>query len=215
MNKIGLFGGTFDPPHRAHLSMALAFIEQINLSELILIPAGTPYHKQTPTQTSPHHRLAMCELLAQTNSHIAVSDIDIQRQGNTYTYDTVRIFRECIANAQLWWLLGSDSLRQLHTWYRYEQLLRLTNFAVVMRDNDNIDSLPENTRNIINKGKIASDNNENVGQIKILSLPSDDISSSYIRNQLKQTSFRQTDVLSKYLSPSVAQYILQHNLYKS
>ncbi|MBR6026069.1 MAG: nicotinate (nicotinamide) nucleotide adenylyltransferase [Neisseriaceae bacterium] len=214
MNKIGLFGGTFDPPHRAHLSMALAFIEQIGLSELILIPAGTPYHKQNPTKTSPQHRLAMCELLAQTDTRIAVSDIDIQRQGNTYTYDTVRIFREC-TNAQLWWLLGSDSLCQLHTWYRYEQLLRLVNFAVVMRDDDNIESLPEKTRNILIKGMAASDNNENVGQIKLLSIPPDSISSTYIRQQLNQQSFRQTESLSQYVLPSVAQYILQNNLYLS
>ena len=113
--KLGLFGGTFDPIHNGHLHIARAFADQLHLGNVIFLPAGDPYHK-IKTQTSASHRLAMTRLAIEHDERFAVSDLDIVRKGATYTIDTLHIFKQHYPNAQLWWLLGMDSLMQLHTW---------------------------------------------------------------------------------------------------
>ena len=118
MPRIGLFGGTFDPIHNGHLHIARSFADELDLESVILLPAGDPYHKTTP-RTAAHHRLAMAEIAAQADSRLAVSDCDIVRQGATYTHDTVQIFRQHFPAAELWLLIGMDSLLHLHTWHRW------------------------------------------------------------------------------------------------
>ncbi|MDO5686636.1 MAG: nicotinate-nucleotide adenylyltransferase [Neisseria sp.] len=209
MRKIGLFGGTFDPIHRAHRRMATAFAEQIALDEVVLIPAGDPYHK-TATRTPARHRLAMCVLATAEQPLFSVSDIDIMRAGATYTYDTVRMFRQTDNAAQWWWLLGSDSLRQLHTWHRYRELLRLVNFAVAWRDEDNAADLPDITRELIAAGASAAQNDAAVGQIRFLHWPPEHISSSAIRERLLRG-----ENADGMLDEPVANYIRQHRLYRA
>lgn len=115
MKKIGLFGGTFDPVHNGHIHIARAFADELALELVVFLPAGDPYHKDS-TQTSARHRFAMTELVMAADARFAVSDCDMVREGATYTFDTVQIFRQQFPGAQLWWLLGMDSLLQLHTW---------------------------------------------------------------------------------------------------
>lgn len=131
--KIGLFGGTFDPIHQGHVHMALAFAAELRLDSVILIPAGEPYHKDRP-RTAARHRLAMVEAAIAAHPQLAVSDCDMVRTGATYTVDTVQIFRQLFPQAQLWWLLGMDSLLQLHTWRHWQTLVRHANIAVAARD---------------------------------------------------------------------------------
>ncbi|QED91734.1 nicotinate (nicotinamide) nucleotide adenylyltransferase [Eikenella exigua] len=128
MPRIGLFGGTFDPIHNGHLHIARRFADELELESVILLPAGDPYHKTAP-RTPAHHRLAMAEIAAQADSRLAVSDCDIVRQGATYTHDTVQIFRQHFPAAELWLLLGMDSLLQLHTWHRWPNLVRQCRIA--------------------------------------------------------------------------------------
>lgn len=113
--RIGLFGGTFDPIHKGHTHIARAFADELKLDSVIFLPAGDPYHKDG-AQTPAEHRLAMTELAASADPRFAVSDCDIVRGGATYTFDTVQIFRQQFPTAELWWLLGMDSLLKLHTW---------------------------------------------------------------------------------------------------
>lgn len=115
MKNIGLFGGTFDPIHNGHLHIARAFADEIGLDLVVFLPAGDPYHKDS-TRTPAQERLNMVELAIADEPKFAASDCDIVRDGATYTFDTVQIFRQQFPGAQLWWLMGSDSLMQLHTW---------------------------------------------------------------------------------------------------
>ena len=115
MKNIGLFGGTFDPIHNGHLHIACAFADEIGLDLVVFLPAGDPYHKDS-TRTPAQERLNMVELAIADEPKFAASDCDIVRDGATYTFDTVQIFRQQFPGAQLWWLMGSDSLMQLHTW---------------------------------------------------------------------------------------------------
>ncbi|WP_239373512.1 nicotinate-nucleotide adenylyltransferase [Snodgrassella gandavensis] len=142
MKRIGLFGGTFDPPHNGHIHIAQAFADELKLDSVIFIPAGDPYHKQVATRTTAAQRLAMVERTIAVDERFSVSDCDVVRNGPTYTIDTVSLFRQVFAQAQLWWLLGMDSLLQLPSWHRYQALLKSINLAIAQRGGLGLAALP-------------------------------------------------------------------------
>ena len=107
MKNIGLFGGTFDPIHNGHLHIARAFADEIGLESVIFLPAGDPYHKEASAGgADARARLHMAELAVADEPCFAVSDCDVVREGATYTFDTVQIFRQHFPAAQLWWLMA-------------------------------------------------------------------------------------------------------------
>lgn len=202
MKNIGLFGGTFDPVHNGHLHIAQAFAEEIGLDAVIFLPAGDPYHKPQNTQTAAEHRFIMTQLAIAGEPRFALSDCDIVREGATYTFDTVQIFRQQFPAAQLWWLLGSDSLMKLHTWKKWQTLVRQVNIAVAMREGDSLNQTPCELR--VWLGKALQE-----GSVRILQAPLYNISSTQIRAALKSQNL--SDGL---IAPSVARYIRQHGLYR-
>ena len=199
MPRIGLFGGTFDPIHNGHLHIARSFADELDLESVILLPAGDPYHKTTP-RTAAHHRLAMAEIAAQADSRLAVSDCDIVRQGATYTHDTVQIFRQHFPAAELWLLIGMDSLLQLHTWHRWQNLVRQCRIAAAPRPGSSLAQAPAPLQSWLAEALPQ-------GRLHILRAEPLPISSSQIRQQLA------TGHTSPDISPEVLSYIQQHQLY--
>ena len=199
MPRIGLFGGTFDPIHNGHLHIARSFADELDLESVILLPAGDPYHKTTP-RTAAHHRLAMAEIAAQADSRLAVSDCDIVRQGATYTHDTVQIFRQHFPAAELWLLIGMDSLLQLHTWHRWQNLVRQCRIAAAPRPGSSLAQAPAPLQTWLAEALPQ-------GRLHILQAEPLPISSSQIRQQLA------AEHTSPDLPPAVLGYIRQHQLY--
>lgn len=199
--RIGLFGGTFDPIHKGHTHIARAFADELKLDSVIFLPAGDPYHKDG-AQTPAEHRLAMTELAAAADPRFAVSDCDIVRGGATYTFDTVQIFRQQFPAARLWWLLGSDSLMKLHTWKKWQTLVKQTHIAVAMREGDSLGQTPRELHAWLGE---ALQN----GSVRILQAPLCDISSTRIRQDIRNGSL--PDGL---IPPQVARYIREHGLYR-
>ena len=199
MPRIGLFGGTFDPIHNGHLHIARSFADELDLESVILLPAGDPYHKTTP-RTAAHHRLAMAEIAAPADSRLAVSDCDIVRQGATYTYDTVQIFRQHFPAAELWLLIGMDSLLQLHTWHRWQNLMRQCRIAAAPRPGSSLAQAPAPLQSWLAEALPQ-------GRLHILQADPLPISSSQIRQQLA------AEHTSPDLPPAVLGYIHQHQLY--
>lgn len=199
MPRIGLFGGTFDPIHNGHLHIARSFADELDLESVILLPAGDPYHKTT-SRTAAHHRLAMAEIAAQADSRLAVSDCDIVRQGATYTHDTVQIFRQHFPSAELWLLIGMDSLLQLHTWHRWQNLVRQCRIAAAPRPGSSLAQAPAPLQNWLAEALPQ-------GRLHILRSEPLPISSSKIRQQLA------TGHTSPDIPPQVLGYIRQHQLY--
>ena len=199
MPRIGLFGGTFDPIHNGHLHIARSFADELDLESVILLPAGDPYHKTTP-RTAAHHRLAMAEIAAQADSRLAVSDCDIVRQGATYTHDTVQIFRQHFPAAELWLLIGMDSLLQLHTWHRWQNLVRQCRIAAAPRPGSSLAQAPAPLQTWLAEALPQ-------GRLNILQAEPLPISSSQIRQQLA------AEHTSPDLPPAVLGYIRQHQLY--
>ena len=176
MTKLGLFGGSFDPIHNGHLHIARAFADELGLDNVIFLPAGEPYHKHTP-RTPAARRLAMVEAAIAGDSRFAASDVDMVREGATYSMDTVQIFRQHFANAELWWLMGMDSLLQLHTWKNWRTFTRLTHIAVAARAGQSLNHAPPELRDWLSEALQQ-------GSLKILAAPLLDISSSAIRQRV-------------------------------
>ena len=135
--KIGIYGGTFNPPHLGHLTAVRAAVEQLGLDRLLLIPAALPPHKPLPQETpAPEHRLAMAEKMAdalQLPGVAEVSDIELLRQGKSYTADTLTAIHAQFPQAQLWLLVGGDIFLTLHQWHDPATVLRLARVCVFAR----------------------------------------------------------------------------------
>ena len=133
--RIGIYGGTFNPIHRGHLTAARAAAEQLGMDKLLLVPANVPPHKALPEgSASPEQRLEMTVLAtAELHCKAEVLDIELRRTGKSYTCDTIRALREQYPADELWLLMGSDMFLSLHTWYRPDVILSLVNVAAFSR----------------------------------------------------------------------------------
>jgi len=124
--RIGILGGTFDPIHFGHLNAASKVASRLELDQVLFIPAGQPWRKQT-VHANAQHRLAMVSLAIEGDDRFAVSRIDIDREGPTYTIDTLRELRsmEQYATADLFFITGADAIAEIDTWKDHEQLAEL------------------------------------------------------------------------------------------
>ena len=135
LQRFGVMGGTFDPVHVGHLSIAQQILNSLKLQQVVLLPAAVPPHKQAGRElASPADRLAMCELAVQNMHALSVSNLELKRGGVSYTVDTARRLREAYGPAaQIFFIIGSDSLADLPHWYQIDQLLELADFAIAER----------------------------------------------------------------------------------
>jgi nicotinate-nucleotide adenylyltransferase len=130
--RIGLFGGTFDPPHNAHVALATLALHELALDELRWIPAGEPWQKSRAI-TPAAHREAMVRLAMGAEPRFLLERCEIERQGPSYTLDTVRALRAGRPHAQWVLLIGQDQYSGLHTWNSWRELLSLVTLAVANR----------------------------------------------------------------------------------
>lgn len=137
--RIGIIGGSFDPLHLGHLIIARDAAEHLGLSEVVFIPAATPPHKQHAKQVAAEHRLNMLKLAVDTDARFSVSDIEILRGGLSYSVDTIKALSAIHHDADLFLIVGSDTLVELHTWHRVDELLQMCSVATILRPG--IDSL--------------------------------------------------------------------------
>ncbi|MDF0606045.1 nicotinate-nucleotide adenylyltransferase [Neisseriaceae bacterium TC5R-5] len=210
--RLGLFGGTFDPIHLAHLRMAEAFATELELDQVKLIPAGQPYHRQQQPGASPQQRLEMVTLAIANHPQLSVDDREIKRPHAAYTIDTLTEIRQAIGQeAELWFLIGSDSLATLHTWQRWQELLTLANLAIAMRPGFNPQRLAPPVQQLWQQRQVADFSNRSTsGTIRPLVLPAIEMSASNIRQRLAQQ-----DSVETLIPATVLSYIRQHGLYQT
>lgn len=128
--RIGIYGGSFSPIHNGHVAAAKAFMEQMWLDLLYIVPAGIPPHKQLQGDANTWQRLKMCELAFEGVDGVLISDLEIRREGKSYTVDTLRAFAS--EEHRLFLLMGTDMLLTLDTWRESEEIFRLC-YPVYMR----------------------------------------------------------------------------------
>ncbi|MBR4909532.1 MAG: nicotinate-nucleotide adenylyltransferase [Acidaminococcaceae bacterium] len=134
MERLAIMGGTFDPIHIGHLRMTHAVQRQLKFDKVVFLPAYIPPHKQTRSDfASWQDRLAMVKLAVQNYADFVVSSLEFDRGGISYTYDTVNFMQELWPDAEIYLIIGEDSLTQLFTWYRVQDLLRLVHFVAAER----------------------------------------------------------------------------------
>ncbi len=131
--RLGVFGGTFDPPHLGHLVVAEQAREQLKLDLVLFVPAGQPWMKADQPVAPAHHRLEMARLAIEEHPAFRVSDLEVVRQGPSYTVDTLEELHRADPSAEPFLILGEDSFREVERWRRPLRLLELCTLAVYRR----------------------------------------------------------------------------------
>ena len=200
--RIGIIGGSFDPIHIGHLIIAQDAAERLELSEVVFIPAAIPPHKQHLQRIDAEHRLNMLKLATEADIRFSVSDIEIQRGGVSYTVDTLRALRDVDPDAALFLIVGSDTLVDLHTWHKTEEILTLCDVATFLRPGeDSVEAIAEKIR-------LSAGQREQVLR-NVIAAHRIGVSSSEIRMRLAE------GLSIRYLvPPEVEMYIYEHSLYQ-
>ena len=199
--RVGIFGGTFSPIHNGHIASAKAFMEQMKLDYLYVIPTCLPPHKQIDSSDDPIHRLRMCELAFAGIDGVVVSDIEIKRGGKSYTYDTLTELSR--PDTRLFFMCGTDMVLSFDKWYRFEDILKLCYPVYVRREND-----PIMTQRIVAK---ISEYYEKYGVMfrRIITEPIE-VSSTLVRKRVERG-----EDISSLVPASVAEYIDLNRLYSA
>lgn len=193
--RIGIYGGSFNPPHNMHLKMATELIHQNLVDKVIFVPTGNKYPKFG--LASDMDRFEMIKLMIKGNSDLKVSDYEL-KESQIYTYKTLDYFKNYYPNCEIYFMLGSDLLKDFKTWKNYEYILANFKILVTLRDTDKKEDLE----------KIELPNRENIvyTNIKLSSL-----SSTEIREKVEKDDIA---FLKQNLDPEVLSYIRKNNLYR-
>lgn len=209
MPMLGLLGGTFDPIHVGHLAVGRAARSVLGLAEVRLVPARLPPHRSGP-HVSSHHRFAMAALSVLTEPGWTVSDAEVDRDGPSYSYDTLQgVLAEGLAPTQICFLIGADAFAEIATWSRYPAVLDLAHFVVVARPGLPLAALearvPAMAARLVPPAALAA---RGTPGITLLDISTPDVSSTDIR--ARAASGQPLDGL---VPEAVAQYIRRHGLY--
>jgi nicotinate-nucleotide adenylyltransferase len=192
LKRLGLFGGTFDPPHNAHLALARAALYAFQLDALHWIPAGQPWQKAR-TISAAVHREAMVRAAIDGQARFVLDRIETQRAGPSFTLDTVRELRVQHPQAELFLIIGADQYAGLHTWRDWRDLLGLVTLAVANRPGP----MPPVDAAVLRTPH------------RVVPLPMLDISATDIRARVAGAL-----PIDALVPPPVASYIAQHGLYR-
>lgn len=202
MSKIAVFGGTFNPPHLAHKRLINEMDEKVGFDEVLIIPTFVPPHKNAPDLASGKNRLEMCRRTF-FESRFTVSDLEISRGGKSYSYDTFCFLKEQYGNSKLYLVIGSDMLLSFDKWYRYKDILSMATLCVASRKKDT------DTKKLALFAKDKLYLNEKNGEIIILSSDAFELSSTQIRQYIKDKK----DV-SAFVEKNTLEYIKEKELYR-
>jgi nicotinate-nucleotide adenylyltransferase len=211
VNRIGLFGGSFDPVHIGHLRVAEEVRDHLGLERVFFIPTAVQPLKRVTNAIGADQRLEMIRMSIRGNRFFRASDIEVRRGGISYSIDTVRSYARRFDD--LYFLLGVDAFSEIALWKEYTELFRYTNFAVMMRPNykatDIIDVLPKDIRQEVRQIDDSVYEHTSGRKLFLFEITQLDISSTNIRLLVKEgRSIR-------YLVPhSVEKFIRQRGLYK-
>ncbi|MEN9993271.1 MAG: hypothetical protein RLY83_841 [Actinomycetota bacterium] len=190
MTRLGVMGGTFDPIHHGHLVAASEVASAFNLDGVLFVPTGEPWQKTKVTDSE--HRYLMSVIATASNPRFTVSRVDIDRDGPTYTVDTLRDIRAAYPDAELFFITGADAIKQILEWKDVDQVWPLAHFVAVTRPGHKLE-LPEAP----------------AGAISVLEIPALAISSTDVRARVAKG-----DPVWYLVPDGVVQYIGKHNLYQ-
>lgn len=195
--RLGVLGGSFNPPHLGHLALARHALEELGLDGVVLMPARRSPYKGAAEDPGPEHRLRMCRLAVAGQPRLSASALELQRPGPSYTVDTLRVLHAEHPETELTFLVGADVVRTLPEWREPRQLLELAELAVALRDaggeHDVRCALVDLPR----------------ARVRFLAMPPLRVSSSLVRERV-----RAGEPIDALVGPAVAAYIAEHGLYR-
>ena len=201
------FGGAFDPPHQAHVVLAQAAIEQLDLACLHIVPTGMAWHKARQL-SPPEHRLAMTRLAFGHAPKTRIETLELAHSGPSYTVDTVHALQRAHPEATRWFVvIGQDQAERLHTWHQVEHLCRAVTWAIALRSEGAAASAAQQAPDVI----AAVQARLPEAQCVSIHMPAHPISSTRLRQQLAQTGTAPLE----HLPAAVAAYIQTHQLYRT
>ena len=198
MARIGILGGTFNPPHLGHLAIARHARDELGLDRVLFMPVHTPPHKEAEEDPGPEHRLAMCRLAVAAEPGLEVSELELRRAGPSYTVDTLRELHDQRPRDELVFLLGADMARTLPSWREPREILRLAHPAVAEREGA---ARAEIVRVICSLGAQPD-------QVSFLDMPPIAVSSSLVRERAAAG-----ETIDDLVPAAVARYIEERRLY--
>lgn len=193
MKRTGIFGGTFDPPTKAHVAIANAALENLSLDRVIFLPANQNPHKQETVPTPAEIRVEMLRAVVEVNDAFSIDLCEIERRGLSYTYDTLQYLSEKLKDSELYFIQGADSLISFPRWYKYEELLELATFVFFPRVGWDIEEVDK----------------EILKKVTLFNNPHFDISSTMARNQI-----RDGKSVNDLVEGSVLNVIEKYKLYR-
>jgi nicotinate-nucleotide adenylyltransferase len=197
--RIGVFGGAFDPPHHAHVALARAAIRQFDLDSLHVIPTGYAWHKARALSAA-EHRLAMARLAFQDEPKVIVDERELQRAGPTFTIDTLQALQTEHPQATLHLFMGADQFAAFRQWHRWQDILDIAIICIAARADSawatgQFDAYPGYS-----------------SRLAMLEMPQLPVSATQIRQRIASRAVS-TDELAQLVSEPVARYISLHRLY--
>ena len=202
MKKIGVFGGTFNPIHNGHIYLAKSAYKLLNLDKVLVIPSGFSYQKSGENVLSKNIRADMVKLATKDYPYLEYSDIEVKKEGNSYTYSTILELKEEYEAAKLYLIIGADTLFNLESWKNPEILLSNCILGVMLRDD-------HNKSEIIKMCNYLNDKYN--AETEFIDVEKIDISSTKIRKSIKCGAFTNS---ANELPVKVYNYIIDNGLYK-
>jgi nicotinate-nucleotide adenylyltransferase len=198
MSHIGILGGTFNPPHMGHLVMAQEAVDQLGLDQVVFMPVAIPPHKEAREDPGAAARVELCRLAVGDDDRLAVSTLEVDRGGASYTVDTLRMFHDLEAEHDLIFIVGGDMAQSLPAWREPEAILQLARLAVAEREGVAREDIARRLERLH-----AGD------RVQFFDMPRIDISSSAIRRRVAEGR------PIRYLVPdAVAAAIAERGLYR-
>lgn len=191
--RLIVFGGSFDPPHKAHVELPRLVRQQLQADAVLYVPVGVPPHKPRGALTEARHRLAMLKLALADEDWAIIEPLELERAERgepTYTVDTLETLHRLLPGAELRLLIGADQMRDFHTWKKGSRIIELAEPVVLARGDE---PLPDES-----------------WRGRLLSTPMMDVSGTQIRQRLREGL-----AVDQWVSPRVGQYIRNHRLYSA
>ena len=198
MNKIGFFGGSFNPPTNAHINLARQIVDECNLDKLVFVPIGDFYKKNELIEF--RHRYNMLSIICNLNEKLEVSDIESNQQTNLYAIDIFKIIKEKHINDDVYYIMGSDNLKKIKKWKDYDELVAKYKYIILEREKNVFQDIIKNNDTI----------KQNIENYNVVSnYIYNDISSSLVREKIRKNMD-----ISKLIPKEIEEYIIENNLYK-
>ncbi len=199
--RVGIMGGTFDPVHNGHLIIAEMALENFELDEILFVPSGIPWLKDVSKVLNKKTRVSLTGIAIEDNPHFALSTIEIDREGNSYSYETVEELKKSNPDTDYYFIMGADSLFDLEIWKNPEILMKNCTLLVAVRDDYDQQQMRDRISYLVHKYQ---------AKIELLATPRVDISSTMIRERIAAGK------CVRYMLPDpVIEYIKKMQLYQN